>query len=370
MRLHHLTTFITILSAVAALPNPSPEEDKLRELLEARYHYLSERWCANPCGSDGQICCGSSQSCITNSLGQPQCSDGGGSPQANAQNGQWQYIVTTYVETDIDYITRTSTYSTFLAAQTTAAAAPAAISGISCNLGLGEKPCGTLCCATGQYCAYSGQCAASDDQGDVSSSVYVIEATATVNTAPLRPTSNAATTVTSTGSATVTVNFQTPSSVSASATSAAGGVVPTESNNGLSGGAIAGIVIGVLVGLFIFFLICAILCCRGIIDAILSFFGLGRRRRETVIEERYSSHHASGGGGGRTWFGRPRPSRIEREKKSSGLGGWTAVTAGLATLAIGLGLKRRRDERREEKMENSSYSSYTYDSASYTSPSK
>ena len=361
-----LALFAVLLTAIAR-PKISAEEERQKELLDTRFHYLSERWCANPCGQGG-LCCGTSQTCITSAQGSPQCSDGGGGQQQNVQNGQWQFFTSTFVSTDTELVTMVTTYSSYIAAQTTAAAPPA-ISAITCTLAMGETPCGTICCATGQQCAYLGQCIASNNQ-DESSSVYVVQSTATaiVNTAPIRPTSVVATTVTSTGSVTTTLHYLTPSAAATSAPA----MNATTSNNGLSGGAIAGIVIGVLVGLFIFFLICAILCCRGIIDAILDFFGLrNRRRKETIIEERYSHHSGGGGGGGggRTWYGAARPSRIEREKKSSGIGGWAAVAGGLGTLAILLGLKRRKDRRRDDRTQSSSYS-YSYDSESFTSPSK
>ena len=376
----YLAIFFNLVSSPAALPNPSPEEETLRELLESRYHYLAERvWCNNPCGSGG-LCCGSSQSCITVPGGQPQCSDEQEQGDGSDNDGQWELFTTIYLETDVEIVTVTSVYSSQEEAAQTAAGAPAAISGISCDLSLGEKPCATLCCATGQYCAYPGQCAASNGQDESSSSVYVLESTAAAApsaapSAPLRPTSNGAITVTATGSVTTTMAFQTPSAAATSAGAGAAGMTAT-SNNGLSGGAIAGIVIGVLAGLFLFFLICAILCCRGIIDAILDFFGLrNRRRKETIIEERYSHHGgASGGGGGRTWWGGTRPARIDREKQSSGIGGWTTVAGGLTALAVGLGLKRRYDRKKEEERRTDYSSSYDYysDSRSYTgtSPSK
>ena len=164
-----LTLLSTLLSCTHALPansDASSNHDSLKQLLESRYHYLSTRSCANPCGWSGQICCGLGQTCTTNSAGQAACagssSGSGTTEEADANNGQWEYYTTTYVETDLE--TYTSTYSSFFGSETSAAA-PAAISGISCNSGLGESPCGTLCCATGQYCAYAGQCAASQQCG-------------------------------------------------------------------------------------------------------------------------------------------------------------------------------------------------------------
>ena len=359
-----LSLLFTILSSTHTT-NARPNAP--RELLEAQYHYLSERSCAGTvCGWSGQLCCTGGQTCSTNSQGQAECVGGSSSPQqaqANG-NGQWQYFVTTYVESELTTVT--STYSSVLNAASTAAAAPA-ISGISCDTSMHESPCGTLCCAVGQYCAYAGQCAASNNEGG--SSTYGASFTATVApstaTAFIRPTSNAATTVTSTGSATTTVPFQTPTSAMSTASSAPG-MAATSSNNGLSGGAIAGIVIGVIAGIILLLALCACFCAKGIIDGILDFFGLRsrRRREETYIEER-RTHHA--GGGGRTWYGgRINPSRVDRPKKSSGIGGLGWVAGLLAALALCLGLQRRQQEKRAK----TEYSGSSYSYSDYTSESE
>ena len=372
MRLIRPPTLLTLLSTLLACTHAFPantdassDDENLKQLLESRYHYLSARSCANPCGWSGQVCCGSGQTCTTNSAGQAACAGsatGSGAEQADAENGQWEYYTTTYVETDLE--TYTSTYSSFFGSETSAA--PAAISGISCNSGLGESPCGTLCCATGQYCAYAGQCAASNNAGESSSALTVVSTATAAASAPVRPTSNAATTVTSTGSATTTVPYMTPTAGGASASaSSLPGMTATTSNNGLSAGAIAGIVIGVLAGLFFLFIICAILCCKGLIDGILDFFGLRsrRNRRETYIEE---EHRHSG----RTWYGARKPTTVTEKRKSSGIGGLTGVAGALGLLAIALGLKRRSDRRRSEKAA-SRYTESSYDDYySDTSPSE
>ena len=373
-----LTLLFTLFSRTYALPAnaiaDSSEDDNLRQLLESRYHYLSARSCANPCGYPGsQICCETGQSCTTNNAGQATCAgsssgsgSGSGSQQAAAQqNGQWQYYTTTYVQTDLE--TYTSTYSSLFGAA--ASGAPAAGSGNSCNSAMGESPCGgSLCCAIGQYCAYTGQCAASNNAGSESSSALTFESTTTATaSAFVRPTSNAAVTVTSTGSATTTVPFVTPTAGGASASaSSVPGMTATTSNNGLSAGAIAGIVIGVLAGLFFLFIICAILCCKGLIDGILDFFGLRsrRNRRETYIEEEH--RHT-----GRTWYGARRPTTtVTEKKKSSGIGGITGIAGALGLLAIALGLKRRSDRKRSERAA-SRYTESSYDDYySETSPSE
>ncbi|KAL8943519.1 MAG: hypothetical protein Q9211_000957, partial [Gyalolechia sp. 1 TL-2023] len=197
--------------------------------------------------------------------------------------------------------------------------------------------------------------------GDMSSFYY----SSVTGTAFVRPTSNTVQTVTSTGSATTTVPFQSASATQGGATA---GMAATTSNNGLSPGAIAGIVVGVILGIIVLLLICAAFCFKGLLDGIMACFGLGPRKGKketTYIEERHSHHTGGGGGGGGRWFGASGPSRINRPSKNEGggLGGFTAVAAGLGTLAVLLGLKRRRD--RKDKDSYGTASSYTY--SDYTS---
>ena len=359
-----LLSIIILLKTHTSNARPNLSDDE-RKLLESRYHYLSERDCPLPCGWAGQICCQSGQTCGTNSAGEAVCNDG--AVAANAQGAGWEFYTTTFVETNL--VTCVSTYSSYLGAPQTTAA-PAQVSGISCNSGLGESPCGTICCAVRQYCAYAGQCQASDGNGDESSSSILgqIITTAATNTAPLRPTSSAVTTITSTGTKTTTTQFGTPSAAPTAAGGTAG--MSTTDNNGLTGGQIAGIVIGVIAGIIL--LILLLLCCCGVAftDAILGFFGLRnnkRRRRETTVIEEHRHHSGSyGAGGGRRWFGMG-PARIDRPpKKESGIGGLTAVAGGLGALAILLGLKRRRDK----KIEKTEYSGSSYYSDYYSSQSK
>lgn len=369
-------TLLILLSTKSSFARPRIP-DQFRELLESRYHYLSERSCVNPCGwaaqgSSPPLCCGSDQSCGTNSLGQAVC-NAGGSTQASVQDGQGldQAGSGSWTTTIIEQgpVTRTVTYNgAFGSTGPTAAAAQ--VADTSCQTDMGEKPCGTICCATGQYCLYAGQCAASEGDGDSESSSILgqIFTPAATNTAPLRPTSNAATTVTSTGSATTTVAFSTPSSAAATATAAGGAAgVSESSNNGLSGGAIAGIVIGVLAAIIILILLLIFCCAATVTDAILGFFGLRNRKRRradvTYVEEH--RHHHGSGTGRRRWFG-VGPVRVEeKKKKKSNVGGLTAVAGGLTTLAVVLGLKRRRDKKAEKSEYGSS--SYYSDYYSYSS---
>jgi uncharacterized membrane protein len=364
-----LSLLFTILSTThTSIARPQAS----KELLESQYHYLSERSCAGTvCGWNGLLCCSSGQSCSTNSAGQAQCI--AGSQQVNAQNanGQWQYYTTTYTASELTIIT--STYSSFFGAQATPAPAPA-VTATSCLIANNESPCGTICCAMGQYCAYAGQCVGSNGAGASSSyfaSVITQAATSTA-TAFIRPTSNAQITVTTTGSATTTVAFMTPSASGTGASSAAG-MTSTTTNNGLSPGAIAGIVIGVLAGLLLLFLLCAFFCFKGLLDTLLSLLGIRNRKRKetTIIEERRHRHSGGGtaaGGGGRRWFG-TGPSRVDRpKKKSSGIGGLGWVAGLLAALAICLGLQRKRTEKKQKS--EYSASSYSYTDGSYTSESE
>lgn len=183
--------------------------------------------------------------------------------------------------------------------------------------------------------------------------------------APVRPTSNTVLTVTSTGSATATVPFSPPVGTDGSTLI---GAEATTQGSSLSAGAIAGIVIGVIAGIIILFWICVCCCCKGAIDGILGLFGGRKRRTETTyIEERRSRRGSKVAG--RTWFG-SRPARVDRtekkKKKTGGLGGLAAVGAGLVGLRVLLGLKRKRDQRKD----NRSDSSYSYYDGSRTSPSQ
>lgn len=319
-------------------------------------HGLEKR-CANPCGYYGQLCCSSDEYCYTDANGQAQCgaSSGGGTTAA----GTWQYITTTYVQTDLQTVT--ATYSTYVPGATQPPTT------MSCAYSQGETPCGSTCCSSGYYCQASNMCVqVPGGSSGYYSSLYTVT-TVITNTAsaPLRPTTQTVLTLTSTGVSTTAFS---------TATSTGGAIISgQQSGGGLSGGAIAGIVIGVIAGLLILLLICACCCFKGLIDGILAIFGLGPRRRrrteETIIEERHS--HRSGKG--RTWFG-TRPGRnttteVIEEKKKSTFGRGLGVAAFLGTAAVLLGLKRRRDRRDDDKSSTGYYGSdyYSYD---YTSDSE
>ena len=371
-----LSLLAVILSShhvVKATPFPPDQE-----LIDGQNGTLEERGCANSCGWTGQLCCAADQACYT-AAGQASCGVATTTAQAFAANGQWQYYTTTYVETDL--ITVTSIFSSFVGQATTTVVqapapttivAPATTTALVCNSALNEKPCGTICCAAGQVCQYQGQCAAAVNS-EASSAYFYSSVVAASSVSPyIRPTSATTQTITSIGSATTTIAFQTPVTSGGSNNN---GTAIASTNNGLSGGAIAGIVIGVLLGLFLLFLLCAALCFRELFNGLLAIFGLGprtrRKKREEIYIEERRSRHASGGaaaGGRRTWYGASQPARPSRpQKKSSGWGGATAVGAGLGTLALLLGLKRRRDQRNEKESYGSG-SSYTY--SDYTSASE
>ena len=364
-------TLLSLLAFVLTSTHTVHATPYIRKLQLDNSNVLQERNCANPCGSESQYCCSASETCVTS--GWPpvaQCVTGS-SPQGgvaqvqqqNVGNGQYQLITTTWTETDL--ILRTSTYSTLLATPTTQQAA--FVTPLSCDSSTGESPCGSLCCAMGQYCHVPGQCAGSAGgiSGDVSSFYY----TSVTGTAFVRPTSGTVETITSTGSATTTVPFESASPTQDGATA---DTAASTTNNGLSGGAIAGIVIGVLLGIALLILLCALCCFKGLLDGFMAILGLGpkKRRKETTYIEERRSHHTSGtaAAGDRRWFGAAAPSRIERppKKEGGGLGGVGAVAAGLGGLAVLLGLKRRRD--RKDKESYGTRSSYSY--SDYTSESE
>ncbi|KAK4506999.1 hypothetical protein PRZ48_000733 [Zasmidium cellare] len=295
-----------------------------------------------PCGYYNQLCCTSGEACYTDANSIASCTANGGGQQATAaaSGGYWQYYTTTYVQTDLETIT--STMSSYLSGAGATAAATAG----TCTWALNEQACGTAGGGSSGY--YSSYTSAGNTAG-----------------APIRPTSSGQTVVTATVSPTTTVPFMSPVATGANVT-----VTGEESSGGggLSGGAIAGIVIGVLAGILLLALICFYCCLRGLLDGCLACFGLGKRKRRVEVEEyERRSHHASGGGGGRTWYGAAKPAtRVDRERRESHTGrNILGIGAGLAALWAILGLKRRRENRKDEK-----YSEYSYSSDYYTSASE
>lgn len=327
------------VQAAAILP-----EDRLS--LEALRPAIQKR-CDNPCGFYGQVCCQANEACITNN-GQAQCGPGGGDVgPANQQDGSWQVYTTTYVTTDLQTIT--ATMSSYVPQFTQNVLAPTIVPDHGqCSFSLGEVPCGSKCCSSGQYCKTDvHECAAAD--GDSSELFNTFVAVPTPS-APIRPTSNTVFTVTATGDPSTTVPYEAPVGTDGSTLI---GLEPASREGGLSSGAIAGIVIGVIAGIILLLLICFCCCAKGAVDGILGLFrGRRRNRRETTyVEERRHHRSSRHGGGGRSWYG-SRPTRTDR-RKSSTIGPMAKVGAGLATLGAGLGIKRRIDQRRAAKSDSS-----------------
>lgn len=359
--LHLITAFLLAPQPVTAGPHPA-----LSQQAGFNFNELFARWdCGGTyCGYSSQLCCTGGQTCATDANNQAQCN----AAPATAAGGHWQYYTTIYTQTDLQTITKV--VSSYMGGQpaTSVAAATTAI----CNTGMNESPCGNICCASNQYCYSSGQCAPANNGGSsgYASSGYTAPtspgATQTAG-APVQPTSSSTLVVTQTQSPTTTIPFETPvatgSNITLTSDHMSGG-------HHLSGGAIAGIVIGVLLGLALLGLICFYCCIKGLLDGLLALFGLGKRKRRTTEIDEYErrSHHTSGGGGGgRTWYGASKPSRVTRvEEKHHEGRNLLGLGAGLAALWAVLGLKRRRERRKEEE-----YSEYSYGSSYYdTSASK
>lgn len=329
---------ISLLPFLAALSQPAQSQIVTASPYDVA---LEQRACSNPCGYYAQLCCTSSQVCITNGLGQAECSNSG----SNSGSGSWQYYTTTFTQTDLSTVT--SVYSSYV---TTAP------STTTCAISLGQTTCGTTCCSASETC----------DNGVCVEGVSSEESPTGTATPATRPTSSGAETVTATQSATTTVGFIAPVSTN-------GTTVISEANHGggLSGGAIAGIVIGVVAGVFLLILLCACLCIRGMLDGLLALLGLRPRRRTetTYVEERISHHsHGEAPPPRRTWFGtRPaRPARTDDNGGRSGLGwlGWFAIIAG--AVALCLGLRRRRNEEEKSEYSYGPGSSYYYYSDYYS----
>ncbi|RAO65530.1 uncharacterized protein BHQ10_001542 [Talaromyces amestolkiae] len=265
---------ISLLPLLAALSQPAQSQIVTASPYDVA---LEQRDCSNPCGYYSQLCCTSSQKCITNSLGQAECSNS----DSNSGSGSWQYYTTTYTQTDLSTVT--SVYSSYV---TTAPS-----STTTCATSLGQSTCGTTCCSASETC----------DNGVCVAGVSSEESATGTATPATRPTSSGAETVTATQSATTTVGFIAP--VSTNGTTV---ISEAHQGGGLSGGAIAGIVIGVVAGVFLLILLCACLCIRGMLDGLLALLGLRpRRRTETTYVEERISHHSHGGEAPpprRTWF--------------------------------------------------------------------
>lgn len=102
------------------------------------------------CGWNNQVCCEVGFACYTDSSNQAQCSSTAAGSVATAGAGQWNYITTTYVETDLQTIT--STISSYVAgaggwAQPTSSA---------CDYTTNQTPCGDICCESNGIATLKG----------------------------------------------------------------------------------------------------------------------------------------------------------------------------------------------------------------------
>lgn len=330
MKAFHIIPAAMLLLARSQLGLASSNETEV----EDDYNNLEKR-CANPCGYGGWLCCSSGQTCGTTSDGQAICLDGA---QPQQPTSQWQFYTTTYVTTETDVMTITSTWSSLLSAATA-----------TCRASIGETVCGERCCEAAFECV-DGQCV----QGS-SSAVYP--------TPPVRGTSSGLSIVTETAAVTTTQAFVAPVGTDGATLT---GAQASSNNGGLSGGAIAGIIIGVIAGILLLALL--LICMRR----------RARRRTDTTYVEEHYSHHSQGGGGaaaaaaaggrrpGRTWFG-TRPSRPDDGGgRSSGLGSLATIGVVLGAIALCLGLRRREQSEKSDYTSHTGSSSYYYPSDYYT----
>lgn len=338
--------YLIIAQAPYVTSSPLIPKNELQNDLDWIKHLFDRQApCAGTyCGLSTQYCCTGGSTCYTDAQTIARC----GAPTAAAVVGGWQYFTTTIVMTD--FVTVVSTYSSLVVAATTQNFVQ---STAICNSNQGS--CGAICCDNSyEYCYATGKC-----------TPYGAAGSTTLASAPLRPTSGTATTVTAVVSPTTTQTFQTPVSTGGS-TSNGTAIVLASSGGGLSGGAIAGIVIGVLAGITILIAVCFCCILRAGVDGILDLFGLRNRSRERteVIEERYSRHGSASSrrdthGGGRT---------ARTEKKRSGIsegGIFLSILAGLGALWAILGLRRRSREKAAR-----SEVSYETNSGSYSGTSE
>ncbi|KAK1757636.1 hypothetical protein QBC47DRAFT_162286 [Echria macrotheca] len=323
---------------VAAVPYP---KDNLHEY---GYGYLMPRQCDNYCGYNNMYCCSAGSVCYT-SNGIAGCTAAAG--------GGVAFYTTTWTSTG----TFTSTMTSYFPAATT-------------NSGncippkdSGQKACGSICCASWQYCAFAGQCVAGNggpaSQGlnpGVSSGGPVT----TPFVPPYRVTSGGTVVPTTTGTA-------------AEATTTSGGVTPGgggTAGGGLSPGAIAGIVIGTLAGIVLLILLCFCCIVRGLWHGLLAILGIGKKReKEIIIEEerRSSSRHSRRHNHGSWYGGGGRPSTVASRKEKSSGKGLLGLGAALGTLWLLLGLKKDKKKKGSNRARSDVSSSYW--SSSYTADS-
>lgn len=343
------------------------------DLHDSGFGYLMDRDCSEYCGYNNQYCCSPGSTCYT-SAGIAGCTA--------ASGGGYAFYTTTWTEAE----TFTSTYSSLVPAATAAA-------GQTCTPpeGSGQIACGNICCASWQYCAYSGQCAANPGaDGDGGGGGFGASATGAYHGATATsdgqtlPTPYSAPYRVTSGGAGATATGTAAGGTSGSATLTGASTSPN-----LSGGAIAGIVIGALVGVAILVALCMLCIVRGLWHGVLAIFGLGpdrKRRTETTIieEERYTrrgesvrsrrDHHdsrygdVSAAGAARRTSAAARTEKPRNENRGSrGLG----AAAGTLMLLLGL----RRDQKRRQSSaakppRSEVTSTYYTDSYTATTPSE
>ncbi|KAK3937101.1 hypothetical protein QBC46DRAFT_417153 [Diplogelasinospora grovesii] len=339
-----LSAACVLFASLPADAVPYPKDD----LHEAGYGYLMPRDCAQYCGYNNMYCCSAGSTCYT--------SDGIAGCSAGGAGGGYAWYTTTWTLTE----TFTSTFSSHFPASTggTGSCVPPA--------GSGQIACGSICCASSQYCAYAGQClpnvAGGGGGGGATTIVSGGQTITTQYSAPYRVTSGTGT-VTETGTA-----------VGASATSTGPAVVTGGTASSLSPGAIAGIVIGTLAGIVLLLAICACFVVRGLWHGMLALLGLGpkkhkERTTETVIEEerytRRGSTHSRRDNHGSWYGGRPSTVASRKEKKSSG-NGWLGLGAAAGTLLLLLGLRRDNKKQRRPAPKPRSDTASSYWSSNYS----
>lgn len=380
-----LLSISTLLQPATA--NPYPKDDLHNTL---SYGFLQDPICASYCGLQNEYCCSGGEVCTTSGSVAGCASVTVATKVATIyprQDESWSYYTSTWTETE----TYTSTFSSYWAAATATATCIAQAQG--------ETSCGTICCASNQYCAYAGQCSAlAAGGGGGGTTTATTEAWTTYSTTMTTSGSTITTQysapyrVTGTGS----TGTQTGTIESATSTGSGNGTAVATGTGGsnLSGGAIAGIVIGVLAGVVLLLAVCACCIMRGLWHGLLALLGLGPKKRdrsrdrETVIveEERYSrrgSSHANRNSHN-SWFARnparsaAGESRRTSEKvkvKDSNQASWWGAGA-LGTLLLLLGLRRDKKRRSSTAAKRSSRarsevsSSYFSDSYTASSPSE
>lgn len=326
--------------------------------------------CDSYCGSENQICCSSGEQCTTLDNAAATCVPTGGSRHRRDA----EYQVTTWTET--------RTYTSTI--MTNWLAAPEPTEGVDCIPQADEQePCGPICCAGWQTCAYNGQCSAKPGYDEPSTIVITKGGkTTTRYSAPYRitgttvvVTTEAPKSETTTVTDNETSSSQTGDAAEATETDKDGNLVEDDggSGGGLSAGAIAGIVIGVIAGVFLLMLLAFCCIARGCWNLI---FGRkkDKEKRESVIYEE-SHYHGSRPPPKRHsgWFGfggRDRPSSVgdRREKKDSSGKWWLGLAGAAATMLALLNLKKdKKPARKGGSRSRYSDSYYTY---SDSSPSK